>query len=82
MLGIACLVFGRTSRVHAEAWLLLLVLTATAQLLGHSVFNHLLERVSPTTVGLVLLLEVPGASLLAAIFLSQTPPLATSSVLR
>ena len=46
----------------------------SAQLLGHSVFNHLLATMSPTVVSLVLLLEVPGASLLAAVFLQQAPP--------
>jgi drug/metabolite transporter (DMT)-like permease len=29
---------------------------------------------SPTVVSLVLLLEVPGAALLAAVFLEQAPP--------
>ena len=78
VLGVVCLASGQQLTGYAtEAWLLLLALTATAQLLGHSVFNHLLDEVSPTTVGLVLLLEVPGASILAAIFLSQSPPLAT-----
>ncbi|MGI8986576.1 MAG: hypothetical protein ACR2GM_07275 [Nocardioidaceae bacterium] len=48
--------------------------TVCAQLLGHSVFNHLLAVVSPTVVSLVLLLEVPGAALLAGLFLGQTPP--------
>ena len=38
----------------------------TAQLMGHSVFNHLLATTSPVLVSLALLLEVPGASLLAA----------------
>ena len=46
----------------------------SAQLLGHSVFNHLLATMSPTVVSLVLLLEVPGAALLAAVFLGQAPP--------
>jgi len=78
LLGIACLV-GQQSLVGYDGrqWGLLLLLTATAQLLGHSVFNHLLDRVSATTVGLVLLLEVPGAAILAAAFLGQSPPLAT-----
>ncbi len=38
-------------------------------------FNHLLAVVSPTVVSLLLLLEVPGAALLAGLFLGQTPPL-------
>ena len=57
-------------------WGLLLLVTATAQLMGHSVFNHLLATTSPIVVSLALLLEVPGAALLAAaLILGQVPPL-------
>jgi len=57
----------------AEQWLRLGVLAATAQLLGHSVFNHLLATVSPMVVSLTILLEIPGASLIAAAWLGQVP---------
>ena len=56
-----------------EQWLKLGLLAATAQLLGHSVFNHLLDRVSPMVVSLTILLEIPGASLIAAAWLGQVP---------
>ena len=56
-------------------WLKLLALTAGAQLLGHSLFNRVLKTTSPTVVSLSLLLEIPGAALIAAVFLGQTPPL-------
>jgi drug/metabolite transporter (DMT)-like permease len=55
-------------------WGLLVLVTLTSQLLGHSVFNHLLATTPPVLVSLALLLEVPGASLLAAAFLRQVPP--------
>jgi drug/metabolite transporter (DMT)-like permease len=73
----ACLV-GRvdTGGFSGTTWLQLLALTAGAQLLGHSVFNLVLRTTSPTVVSLVLLLEVPGAGLIAAVSLGQTPPLA------
>jgi drug/metabolite transporter (DMT)-like permease len=58
----------------ASTWAGIVAVTVAAQLLGHSVFNHLLAVVSPTVVSLVLLLEVPGAALLAGVFLDQTPP--------
>jgi drug/metabolite transporter (DMT)-like permease len=58
----------------AGAWAGILAVTVAAQLLGHSVFNHLLAVLSPTVVSLVLLLEVPGAALLAGVFLDQAPP--------
>jgi drug/metabolite transporter (DMT)-like permease len=78
VLGVLCLATGQDLGGYPQKqWLLLLLLTATAQLLGHSVFNHLLETVSPTRVGLVLLLEIPGAAILAALFLHQSPPFAT-----
>ena len=59
-----------------DDWLAILAVTLFAQLLGHSVFNHLLATMSPTVVSMTILLEVPGAALLAAAFLGQTPPAA------
>lgn len=58
----------------ADDWAQLVALAVASQLLGHSVFNHLLATISPTVVSLVILLEVPGAALLAGLFLGQTPP--------
>lgn len=63
------------SGYDAETWLKLLALTAGAQLLGHSLFNRVLRTTSPTVVSLSVLLEIPGAALIAAVFLGQTPPL-------
>jgi drug/metabolite transporter (DMT)-like permease len=60
---------------EASTWLALVAVTVSAQLLGHSVFNHLLAVMSPTVVSLILLLEVPGAALLAGLLLDdQVPP--------
>ncbi|WP_374999990.1 DMT family transporter [Aeromicrobium sp. CTD01-1L150] len=56
-----------------EVWLLLAAVTVCAQLLGHSLLNHLLAVKSPTVISLLMLLEVPGAALLAAVFLGQAP---------
>ena len=58
----------------ARAWALLVLVTLTAQLLGHSVFNYLLDRIRPVVVSLALLLEIPGAALIAAVLLGQVPP--------
>lgn len=60
----------------AAAWLELAALTAGAQLLGHSLFNRVLRTTSPTVVSLAILFEVPGATLLAAVWLHQHPHLA------
>ncbi|MGH3498855.1 MAG: DMT family transporter [Nocardioidaceae bacterium] len=75
LLLLTCVV-GRQPIVgfSSGSWLAIGGVTIAAQLLGHSVFNHLLAVLSPTVVSLILLLEVPGASLLAAAFLRQTPP--------
>lgn len=55
-------------------WLAIVGVTVAAQLLGHSILNHLLSVMTPGTISLLLLLEVPGAALLAGVFLDQTPP--------
>lgn len=58
-----------------EDWLKLVAITLGAQLLGHSLFNLVLRSVSATVVSMAVLLEIPGAALIAAVFLDQTPPL-------
>ncbi|MEO7262701.1 MAG: DMT family transporter [Jatrophihabitantaceae bacterium] len=58
-----------------RAWLLILAVTGCAQLLGHSLINVVLRSVSATFVSLTMLIEVPGAALIAALWLDQTPPL-------
>jgi drug/metabolite transporter (DMT)-like permease len=74
---LVCVVGGvQVTGFSARSWLLIAAVTVTAQLLGHSVFNHLLATMSPTLVSMALLLEVPGAALLAAAFLGQSPPAA------
>lgn len=77
VLLVACLVWDQQLAGYGvRSWLLILGVTLGSQLLGHSVFNYLLKRISPTVVSMVVLLEVPGAALLAAVFLKQAPPLA------
>lgn len=77
VLVVAALVAGQPLVGYPlEQWGLLLLVTVTAQLLGHSVFNHLLATTSPMLVSLALLLEIPGAALLAALLLGQQPPAA------
>ncbi len=57
----------------ATTWLAIGALVAGAQLLGHSMFNYALRRISATTVSVLVLLEVPGAAILAWWWLGQTP---------
>jgi drug/metabolite transporter (DMT)-like permease len=71
-----CLASGvRLHGYPATTWLALLALTAGPQLLGHSMFNYALHRVSATTVSVLILLEVPGATLLGWVWLGQAPRL-------
>lgn len=58
----------------ATTWLQLVALTGFAQLLGHSVFNLVLRTTSPTVASLALLFEMPGAAVIAALWLGQVPP--------
>jgi drug/metabolite transporter (DMT)-like permease len=76
VLAAACLVSGReVVGFGLGTWAGIVAVTVLAQLLGHSVFNHLLAVMSPAVVSLLLLLEVPAAALLAGLFLGQTPPI-------
>lgn len=75
-LALAC-VIGQVEMLNfsTSTWLAIIGVTVCAQLLGHSVLNHLLAVMSPGLISLTLLLEVPGAALLAGVFLDQTPPI-------
>lgn len=59
-----------------EAWLLILGVTLGAQLLGHTLMSKVLKTTSATVVSLSILLEMPGATIIAAVWLGQVPPLA------
>ena len=49
-------------------------MTVAAQLLGHSLINLVLRSTSATFVSLAVLLEVPGAAVIAYFWLHQHPP--------
>ncbi|MGC4893396.1 DMT family transporter [Micromonospora sp. DT31] len=73
-----CLLGGvRLHGYDGGTWLAILGLVAGAQLLGHSMFNYALHRISATTVSVLILLEAPGAALIGWVWLGQLPrPLA------
>lgn len=62
---------------ETAGWLGIMAITVCAQLIGHTAFNHLLATMSPLLVSMIILLEIPGAALLAAIFLEETLPAGT-----
>jgi len=74
LLLVVCLAAGiPTTGYAASTWAAILGIVAGAQLLGHSMFNYALHRVSATTISVIALLEVPGAALLAWVWLGQQP---------
>jgi len=58
-------------------WLYLAGLIFGAQLLGHTLFNMSLKRVSPVVVSLIVFFEVPVAALIAWFWLHQRPSAGT-----
>jgi drug/metabolite transporter (DMT)-like permease len=74
VLLVVCLV-GRVSLggYDRTTWLAILAVVAGAQLLGHSMFSYALQRAAATTVSVFALLEVPGATLIAWLWLGQRP---------
>lgn len=59
----------------AREWWILLGLILGAQILGHTMFNSVLKRVSPAIVSLIIFFEVPVSSVLAIWWMGQKPPL-------
>jgi hypothetical protein len=59
----------------AKQWWIVLGLIIGAQILGHTMFNSTLKRVSPAVVSLIVFFEVPVSSILAVWWLDQKPPL-------
>lgn len=69
LLGNEIFIFSRNE------WLILIGLILGAQMLGHTMFNSALKRVSPAIVSLIVFFEVPVSAILAAWWLDQRPPL-------
>ena len=59
----------------ANQWWIVLGLIVGAQILGHTMFNSALKRVSPAVVSLIIFFEVPVSSILAIWWLDQRPPI-------
>lgn len=78
LLLVVCVVGGvPLAGFDAPTWLAILGLVVGAQLLGHSMLNYALHRISATTLSVLILLEAPGAALIAWAWLGQAPRLAT-----
>nr|WP_223242364.1 DMT family transporter [Streptomyces sp. CBMA123] len=74
---VICLVTGTgLSGWSAGAWWQIVLLMVTAQLLGHSLSNRVVRTLGPSVTSTAILLETPGATLIAALWLGQWPPAA------
>ncbi len=71
--GLALATGERLGGLSGNAWIKILALTVGAQLLGHTLFNQVLKTTSATVVSLCILLEVPVAAVIAALWLGQVP---------
>ena len=78
VLLIACLASGASlgAGYSGETWVKLVTLTVAAQLLGHTLINRVVRGLGPSVTSTAILLETPGAALIAAVWLGQRPPVA------
>ncbi|MER7753528.1 DMT family transporter [Kitasatospora sp. NPDC097643] len=77
VLLVVCLVAGTPmSGWPAGAWWQIVLLMVAAQLLGHSLSNRVVRTLGPSVTSTAILLETPGAALIAAFWLGQWPPVA------
>jgi drug/metabolite transporter (DMT)-like permease len=72
-----CLASGtQLTGYSTRTWVELAVVTVGAQVLGHTLLNAALPMVGVTPLALATLLEVPGAALVAWVWLGDAPPIA------
>ena len=74
-LPLALIAGNEITNFAGKEWLILLGLIVGAQLLGHTMFNSVLKRVSPAIVSLIVFFEVPLSAVLALWWLGQKPPI-------
>lgn len=74
-----CLVTGRPlAGYEASTWLAIVALVVGPQLLGHTLVNTVLRSITATAVSVAILFEVVGATVLAALWFGETPPVAAA----
>ena len=77
LLLVACVVSGRPLVGYSAAtWIAIVALVVGPQLLGHTLVNTVLRSITATAVSVAILFEVVGATVLAALWFGETPPLA------
>lgn len=58
----------------ARTWWILVAITIGPQLLGHTLVNRVLRSITATTVSVVILFEIVGATLIAWWWFGESPP--------
>jgi drug/metabolite transporter (DMT)-like permease len=87
LLAITCVVAGQSlwgwtsySAVSMDfmhsGWGSIIGLTVFGQLIGHTLINQVVPRMSATVTSTAILFEMPGSTLVAAVWLRQAPPVA------
>ena len=76
LIALPIALFAKLPVLHfpARHWVLVIALILGAQILGHTMFNLSLKRVSPAVVSLIVFFEVPVSAILAYFWLGQKPP--------
>ncbi|NUR63088.1 MAG: DMT family transporter [Catenulispora sp.] len=75
LIGAALVTGSSLVGFSGNAWAKIGALTVLAQFLGHTLFNRVVKTTSPTVISTAILLEVPMAAVIAALFLGQIPSL-------
>ncbi|GAA2032463.1 DMT family transporter [Catenulispora yoronensis] len=73
LIGAALVTGSSLVGFSGNAWAKIGALTVLAQFLGHTLFNRVVKTTSPTVISTAILLEVPMAAVIAAVFLHQVP---------
>lgn len=60
------------TNLSTHDWLVVIGLTIGPQFLGHSLMSRLVQTVSPIVIGVAVLLEAPGATIIAALLIDQS----------
>lgn len=60
----------------SSGWSSIIGLTIFGQLIGHTLINLVVPRLSATVTSTAILFEMPGSTLVAAVWLKQAPPVA------
>ncbi|NDB18155.1 MAG: DMT family transporter [Actinobacteria bacterium] len=74
LLGIAASAGTSLGGWDSGQWTSIITLTVFGQLIGHTLINRVLLTTSATVTSTAILFEMPGSTLIAAVWLKQSPP--------